>query len=57
MPFRSQTETARSGKRQGLRIAGDLSNNEGKVAAAQPFLQGKKRILGTIRRDMDQPVA
>jgi len=56
MPFRSQAEAARGGKGQGLRIARNLSDNKGEIAAAQPFLQGEKRIFRASSRDMDQSV-
>lgn len=56
MPFGRQHEPARGGEVQFLRIARDLSDHEGKVAAADPFLQREEQVGGTVGADMDQPV-
>ena len=44
-------------KSSALRIAGDLADHAGELAAAQPFLEREQRILGLGGGDMDQPAA
>jgi len=56
MFFRRKAKTARRGESQRLGIAHDLADDEGKIAAAHPFLDREQRILSRARRDMDQPV-
>lgn len=53
--FRRKAEAARGGEIQHLRIADNLADNEGKVAASHPFLQCEQGILGLFGQDMDHP--
>ncbi len=55
--FRRQAEAARGGKIERTRVARDLANHAGKVAASKPFLEREQGILGRSRFHMDQPVA
>ncbi len=57
MLFRGKAETARGGKIEAARIASNLSDHAGQIAAPQPLLQGKQGIFGRFRFDMDQPFA
>ena len=52
-----ETQAARGGKIESARIARNLANDEGDVAASQPFLDRKQRILAAAGFDMDQTAA
>ncbi len=53
--FRRKAEAARSGEIQHLRVAHDLTDNEGEIAASHPFLQREQGILGLLGQHMDHP--
>ncbi len=57
MLLRCKAETARGSEIERARVAGNLSDHAGKVAAFQPLLEREQRILGSRRLDMDEPVA
>lgn len=48
-------QTARCGKIERTRIAGQLADDKAEVGAAQAFLDHEQRILGLGGGDMDQP--
>ena len=52
-----KAEAARGGERQRPGTAGDLTDDESEIAAAQPLFEREQRVLGIFRRDMDQTVA
>lgn len=57
MAFRRETEAARGGKGQRLRVACNLTNDAGEIAALEPFLQREQRVLGRVGCDMDHAVS
>lgn len=57
MPFRRQTEAARSGEAERARIARNLADHTGEIAALHPLLQCEQGVFRRGGRDMDQTVA
>ena len=57
MPFRSKAEAARGGEAERARIARNLSNHAGEVAALEPLFQREQRVFGRGGSNMDQAVA
>lgn len=52
-----QAQAARSGEIKRARIADNLPDHAGQVAAFEPLLQREQRVLRGLGLDMDQPVA
>ncbi len=57
MLFGREAQSARGDEVERARIAHDLSDHTGEIAAAQPFLQSEQRVLGRLGLDMNQPLA
>ena len=56
VPLGRQAESARGGERQGPRVARDLADHAGKVAAAHAFLEREERVFRRGGGDMDHPM-
>lgn len=57
MLLRGQAESARGGEIEAARIARDLPDDAGEIAAAQAFLKREQRVFGRTRGDVNQPLA
>lgn len=57
MPLRGKREPARGGEIENPRIARDLADHCGHIAAAQPFLEREESVFGFIGGDVDQATA
>ena len=57
VPFARQAQPARGGEVERARIARQLPDHRGKVAAAHRLFQREQHVLRILRLDMDQPVA
>lgn len=57
MPLGRKAEAARGGEAERARIARDLADHPGKVAATHAFFKREERVLGRGGGDMDQAVA
>ena len=56
MPLRSKAQAARGGEGQRARVARNLADHTGKIAAFEALLQREQGIFGCGSRDMNQPV-
>lgn len=56
MPLCRQHKAARGGKVELARVARDLTDDKGKIAATDSFLQREERFRRVFHRDVHHPV-
>lgn len=56
MPLHREAQSARGGEIERARIARDLSDDKGQIAATQPLFKREQGVFGFVCSNVDQAV-